>query len=1265
PFDADSDDDGLADGEEKLFGTNPISNTNPGIYVRYENSFYTKEYFRVADPDYLPITQGGDKYLITEALVVRRGATFHIGGPVEAALSINSNGLTNLTSEKDLYGGGWTVSVPTDSKAGVYTATVSLDGWSDEMPIYVIFELPTSQLTQTQIEAFLYNDDPDDQRDETSVWWHTNEWSYNYTCAEHDPPCSPDKYHYTRGYSQAFWTHQYEKNIFLNHVMPKIEGYDNQIVAAASLVGWANHESKVEYDGIHNNTHTVLYKYWDDNACGTGQGGYLQYGGACQDQANLLTTFLRSAGIAARPFSVDWLNRTATGSGQHGEGAVSGWYDTSVLVWFGGPEWRVSRSYGSPGEESGCYPWDQDSTTNNHTLSRWYPDRYGDMIVTANEGWDWPMIQTDFPISSTRDFTNDKYEYYWDSREPLALIDKSPHVSTLNVPVWQGDSWEPSDFPSAYVLPNPYPGGNTNENWPIEPVAWGCNPEHTGDCPYPNFIGDRVWNDSDGDGNQDGGESGLSGAVISMTLLSPYTVYTDTSDSNGDYGFIGLPAGTYILNVDSSTFPSGTVLTTDNVPLTVTISAQDSYTTADFGYQVSVGMAAVSVTPDPGEVSAPPTPEAQLTSQSSPHHIFLPLIVNTASAVRLEAIVDDYGLDVNDNGYFDELIVKVQVTASRPGLYTLGGFLALPGGAAAYGGIFADKTRIRLHTGTQTVSLSFAGLPINRAGAQEPYRLEHVWITDLAEFDSRLGPWDKALDSWNPGYVMAHYAAHQFERMAASLTDTYSHRGVDNDGDGRYEAVAIDAALDIFQSGRYRATGDLYDSEGSFVGHATWTGSGSSAELVFELERARPPYKLAHVWLFDAHGALLDSRDQEVYTITDLSPMVDRGPVAINLVPDPSDMRLRGEHITPTQVFNDRTTDLDGDGLYDQLIIDVQVQVDQADEYRVEGWLQAPDGDLVVYGVSEPISLSVGSQMTLSLPFDGRAINGHGVVSGTYTVVALKILDEDENSYTVLDKVHVTGLELGYDAGDFEPASRATTIFSDDMESGTGNWSAQSPWSDNSAVWPWPTENWKAETSTALSGTLSLTPTLSFDLSNYAQPVIRFNTTYSIPSGGNFGYLEASSNSVDWTPMAVYTDTDHWATKLVDLSDFGETPDLQFRFNADSQTGLLWYIDDVYLDAWPAVISASFAYSPTTVLRDETVTFTSTYTSITDTLPITYTWDFDDGLPIEVTTAPTVTHQFTSLLSYTIKLTVENPYDSAVVSDTITATNAAPTDISL
>lgn len=97
-------------------------------------------------------------------------------------------------------------------------------------------------------------------------------------------------------------------------------------------------------------------------------------------------------------------------------------------------------------------------------------------------------------------------------------------------------------------------------------------------------IGDLVWLDSDGDGNRDLGEVGIPGVVVTLTMASGWEI-TATTSGLGLYDFGGLIAGAYTVTVDTNTLPTGSVLTSANQPLTVTLSTGQDYNLADFGYQ--------------------------------------------------------------------------------------------------------------------------------------------------------------------------------------------------------------------------------------------------------------------------------------------------------------------------------------------------------------------------------------------------------------------------------------------------------------------------------------------------------------------------------------------------------------------------------------------------------------------------------------------------------------------------------------------------------
>ncbi len=112
-------------------------------------------------------------------------------------------------------------------------------------------------------------------------------------------------------------------------------------------------------------------------------------------------------------------------------------------------------------------------------------------------------------------------------------------------------------------------------------------------------IGDRIWNDLDGDGTDDPGEPGLVGVTVNLTEAGPdgtlgtaddIAAGTTATGALGAYDFTALPAGTYRVDVDESSLAAGLQLSTGNEPLDVTLAASQDYNTADFGYWVSAAI---------------------------------------------------------------------------------------------------------------------------------------------------------------------------------------------------------------------------------------------------------------------------------------------------------------------------------------------------------------------------------------------------------------------------------------------------------------------------------------------------------------------------------------------------------------------------------------------------------------------------------------------------------------------------------------------------
>ncbi len=102
-------------------------------------------------------------------------------------------------------------------------------------------------------------------------------------------------------------------------------------------------------------------------------------------------------------------------------------------------------------------------------------------------------------------------------------------------------------------------------------------------CPV-GTIGDRVWYDRDGDGQQSADEPGLPGVGVEILDAAGQILKTATTDADGAYRFDLLPPGDYTVRTVGSTIPSGFGPTTPE-SITLSLPAGGAIGTADFGYR--------------------------------------------------------------------------------------------------------------------------------------------------------------------------------------------------------------------------------------------------------------------------------------------------------------------------------------------------------------------------------------------------------------------------------------------------------------------------------------------------------------------------------------------------------------------------------------------------------------------------------------------------------------------------------------------------------
>jgi uncharacterized repeat protein (TIGR01451 family) len=258
--------------------------------------------------------------------------------------------------------------------------------------------------------------------------------------------------------------------------------------------------------------------------------------------------------------------------------------------------------------------------------------------------------------------------------------------------------------------------GPASRNFPVAAGSDFLRADFGFDAPagVTGSIGDTVFFDANGNGVQDGGESGIAGVTLRLLDAGGSVVATATTDVNGAYDFNGLPPANYRvevtdvfgalagLNLSAGTNPSGVV----------TLGAGADVDTVDFGYAPSGGTGSIGgfVWHD-GDGSG---------------------AVDGAESTRgIQGVTIDLYLDVNGNGVLDpgidnlvrsavtDVIGEYQAFGLPPGDYlvdvtdangVLAGFSKTSGVAGADNNSQADPYPITLASGASNFTADFGYL---------------------------------------------------------------------------------------------------------------------------------------------------------------------------------------------------------------------------------------------------------------------------------------------------------------------------------------------------------------------------------------------------------------------------------------------------------------------------------------------------------------------------------------------------------------------------
>jgi hypothetical protein len=213
------------------------------------------------------------------------------------------------------------------------------------------------------------------------------------------------------------------------------------------------------------------------------------------------------------------------------------------------------------------------------------------------------------------------------------------------------------------------------------------------------------------------------------------------------------------------------------------------------------------------------------------------------------------------------------------------------------------------------------------------------------------------------------------------FSGTYRDEGIDTDGDGQFDALTFDVGVEIDKPGVYSVGGQIDDAAGQFVGSDqvdTALSSGAhfvrlsfSGEHIYE-KRGSGPFHLNRLSLCEA-----DESQSEM-------PMILQFVESAAVSRSYSAWDFQGSGIFVAGNATNRGLDVDGNGLYDSLIVTIEVDIRESDYYHWQGNLLGTDmqGTLAI---GEGF-LEAGRRI-VALAFEGAEIRQSGG-DGPYEVSA-------------------------------------------------------------------------------------------------------------------------------------------------------------------------------------------------------------------------------------------------------------------------------------
>ncbi len=360
--------------------------------------------------------------------------------------------------------------------------------------------------------------------------------------------------------------------------------------------------------------------------------------------------------------------------------------------------------------------------------------------------------------------------------------------------------------------------------------------------------------------------------------------------------------------------------------------------------------------------------------------------------------IADAAIDENGNWKFDFIETTVTVEIRIAGDYKLRGSMSK--GSTSI--IHAFESFTGLTPGTHSLKLRFPGQVIRRIGLDGAY--QGVINLVVIKANKRYHTVDGIK------FVTQAYLSDTFE-VLLELDGTLNAQGIDTNDNGLFDILRVSFGADVTKAGTFLVEGTLKNQTAVSTETLMFLTTGSQTltldfpGTIIHEQRMNGPYQVEVKVKEPSTFKMLDrvklGQVTAAYKFTDFEPLGGVRPISL------------------TGNSSDEGVDINGNGLFDQLHVDVELELTTTDFYEWSARLVDVNNTEMGFD-SRSATLNAG-KATINFVFDGNLI-GKNCVNGPYFVKGLLIHGHQSGgnlvSFNVAKTQNVYGVRQFENSGD-------------------------------------------------------------------------------------------------------------------------------------------------------------------------------------------------------------------------------------------------------